>query len=262
MKTLRDYISQVKNIHSLNEYILEKQEQLSDVKTKWHPKEGLFTGNNPQEIANYLLKNSKDEAQAMQRLCFYMNRAGDKLTNKTVLNKVKQILKSKKVEEKLVVCNQHYDNVNEKLIVNKNYKSLVNPNKCVALYGIQFSSNNAVDQSTVSILKDVFKVNDGYVTLHPNDPKNCINLKYEDGYYFHEIKNDVVDMSIIMMIGEVGLDFLNSIKDNVPKSFNAHDFVKSAPDFKIPFLNYKNKEYTPYTKEDIEKFIKDLTTYE
>lgn len=248
MKTLRDYISQVKNIHSLNEYILEKQEQLSDVKTKWHPKEGLFTGDNPQEIANYLLKNSKDEAQAMQRLCFYMNRAGDKLSNKTVLNKVKQILKSKKVEEKL--------------LVNKNYKSLVNNKKCVALYGIQFSDINSQDQSTVSILKDIFKVKDNYVILNPDDPKNRINLKNEDEYYFHEIKNDVVNISIIIMLGETGLDFLNGIKDNIPKSFNMHDFVKSAPDFKIPFLNYKNKEYTPYTKEDIEKFIKDLTTYE
>ena len=79
------------------------EENLSDIKTNWHPKDGLFTGDDPQKIANYLLKNSKDEAQAMQRLCFYMNRAGDKLSNKTVLNKVKQILKSKKVEEKLVI---------------------------------------------------------------------------------------------------------------------------------------------------------------
>lgn len=105
MKVLKEYISQVKDLHSLNEYI---KEQLSDVQSKWHPKEGLFTGDNPQKIADYLLRNSKDEAQAMQRLCFYMNRAGDKLTNRTVLNKVKQILKSKKV--------------NEKLVVNKDYK--------------------------------------------------------------------------------------------------------------------------------------------
>ena len=68
-------------------------EQLSDVKTKWHPKKGLFAGDNADEIADYLLKHSKDKTQAMRRLCFYMNRAGDNLTNKTVLNKVKQLLK-------------------------------------------------------------------------------------------------------------------------------------------------------------------------
>ena len=70
MKTLTQYIQESANI--------------SDVKTHWKPKEGLFTGDNPQEIANYLLKNSKDKGQAMKRLVFYMNRAGENLTNKTV----------------------------------------------------------------------------------------------------------------------------------------------------------------------------------
>ena len=84
MKSLNQYILQVKDLHSLNEYI---SEQLSDVKTIWHPKKGLFTGDNPKEIGDYLMKNSKDQAQAMQRLCFYMNRGGDNLPNKTVLNK-------------------------------------------------------------------------------------------------------------------------------------------------------------------------------
>lgn len=68
------------------------EEWADKVKPKWHPKEGLFTGDNPQEIADYLLKHSKDRGQAMRRLVFYMNRAGDDLPNKTVLNKVKKIL--------------------------------------------------------------------------------------------------------------------------------------------------------------------------
>ena len=42
-----------------------------------------------------LLRHSKDRQQAMSRLVFYMNRCGDKLTNRTVLNKAKEILKSK-----------------------------------------------------------------------------------------------------------------------------------------------------------------------
>lgn len=76
----------------LNKYILEKEEQLSDVKSKWHPKEGLFTEDDPQAIYDYLIKNSEDKGQAMKRLIFYMNRAGDNLKNKTVLNKVKKML--------------------------------------------------------------------------------------------------------------------------------------------------------------------------
>ena len=68
------------------------KEWLEDVETNWTPKEGLFTKDDPEYIANYLLKHSKDRTQAIRRLVFYMNRAGENLTNKTVLNKVKKIL--------------------------------------------------------------------------------------------------------------------------------------------------------------------------
>ena len=71
-----------------------KEENLSDVDTEWKPKEGIFLSKSPRSIANYLLKNSKDKGQAMKRLCFYMNRAGENLQNKTVLNKAKELLKS------------------------------------------------------------------------------------------------------------------------------------------------------------------------
>ena len=70
------------------------EEKLSDIEPEWHPKDGLFTSDDPKYIADYLLKNSKDKGQAMKRLVFYMNRAGDKLENKEVLNKVKELLKS------------------------------------------------------------------------------------------------------------------------------------------------------------------------
>ena len=70
------------------------EEKLSDVEAEWHPKEGLFTSDDPKYIADYLLKNSKDKGQAMKRLVFYMNRAGNKLENKNVLNKAKELLKS------------------------------------------------------------------------------------------------------------------------------------------------------------------------
>lgn len=70
------------------------EEKLSNVEAEWHPKDGLFTSDDPKYIADYLLKNSKDKGQAMKRLVFYMNRAGDKLENKEVLNKAKELLKS------------------------------------------------------------------------------------------------------------------------------------------------------------------------
>jgi hypothetical protein len=73
----------------LTEYLLER---LSDVKAKWHPKEGLFTSDNPDEIAGYLLKHSEDRAQAMRRLNFYINRAGKNLKNRDVLEKAKKII--------------------------------------------------------------------------------------------------------------------------------------------------------------------------
>lgn len=76
-------------MESLPVYISEK---LSDVKVKWHPKEGLFTSDNPREIANYLLNHSEDRGQAMRRLVFYMNRAGDNLKNKSTLEKAKKLL--------------------------------------------------------------------------------------------------------------------------------------------------------------------------
>ena len=77
---------------TLRQYINESSDWTDDIKTKWKPEEGLFTKDDPQYIANYLIKNSKNKGQAMKRLVFYMNRAGDNLSNKTVLEKVKKIL--------------------------------------------------------------------------------------------------------------------------------------------------------------------------
>ena len=79
-----------KNIYHFN--MLSLREWLENVETNWSPKEGLFTNDDPEYIASYLLRNSKDRTQALRRLIFYMNRAGKNLTNKRVLNKVKKIL--------------------------------------------------------------------------------------------------------------------------------------------------------------------------
>lgn len=59
-----------------------KKEGWSDEVTKnekWHPPAGLFK-ESPEKIANALKKNSKNRQQAMSRLNFYINRAGDNLS--------------------------------------------------------------------------------------------------------------------------------------------------------------------------------------
>ena len=59
----------------LRDKIKEKmfsEEELSDVKAKWHPKEGIFT-KKAETIRDYLLKNSGSRGQAMRRINFYIN---------------------------------------------------------------------------------------------------------------------------------------------------------------------------------------------
>ena len=75
--------------------MLSLREWLENVETNWSPEEGLFTNDDPEFIANYLIRNSKDRTQALRRLIFYMNRAGENLTNRRVLNKAKNILMNK-----------------------------------------------------------------------------------------------------------------------------------------------------------------------
>ena len=75
--------------------ITEADEEWSDdVKTKWSPPAGTFT-KPAKEVAAILKKGSKDLQQAMARLNFYINRAGDNLDAKTKaeLEKAKKLLK-------------------------------------------------------------------------------------------------------------------------------------------------------------------------
>ena len=75
--------------------MLSLREWLENVETNWSPEEGLFNKDDPKYIADYLLKHSKDRTQALRRLIFYMNRAGENLTNRRLLNKAKKILMNK-----------------------------------------------------------------------------------------------------------------------------------------------------------------------
>lgn len=68
-----------------------------DVKTKWHPPEGFFE-RPAQSIADGLMRASKDYAQALSRLNFYINRGGSNLSSedKSRLNHAKSLLEKKK----------------------------------------------------------------------------------------------------------------------------------------------------------------------
>ena len=242
MKTLREYISQVKDLHSLNEYIYE---QLSDVKTSWHPKKGLFTCDNPKEIVDYLMKNSKDQAQAMQRLCFYMNRAGDNLTNKTVLNKAKQLLKKEKVDEKL--------------LINKNYKS-IGDNKCLLITTLIFGNHD--DDVTLLQVHDNCKVEDDKIILYPSakDVKPTI-LKKIDNYYFWKSDIGSLKAYVVGLEHADAMEFLSQISNNIPKKININDYYSESLDIECAFKFYDSgtQTYKHYEKKDIDKLIDDLT---
>jgi len=64
-----------------------------DVETKWHPPEGFFE-QSAEQVAQGLKDASDSLAQAMDRLNFFINRAGDKLKgeHKAMLEKAKEIL--------------------------------------------------------------------------------------------------------------------------------------------------------------------------
>ena len=63
------------------------------VETKWHPKEGFFE-QSAQQVAEGLKNASDSLEQAMDRLNFYINRAGTNLKpeRKAELEKAKKIL--------------------------------------------------------------------------------------------------------------------------------------------------------------------------
>ena len=242
MKSLNQYISQVKDLHSLNEYL---SEQLSDVNTSWHPKKGLFTGDNPKEIVDYLMKNSKDQAQAMQRLCFYMNRAGDNLSNKTVLNKAKQLLKKEKVDEKLVI--------------NKNYK-FIGDNKCLLIAALIFSNHN--DDLTLLQVHNDCKVEDDKIILYPSskDTKPTI-LKKIDNYYFWKSESSSLSVYVVGLDYDESMEFLSQISNNIPKKININDYYSESPNRECAFKFYdiETKNYKHYEKKNIDKLIDDLT---
>jgi hypothetical protein len=77
-------------------YLYTEKKWSGKVKTSYEPPEGLFT-KSAEEIATVLHKDSDDLSQAMSRLMFYVNRAGENLSSerKKVMNKAEELLRQK-----------------------------------------------------------------------------------------------------------------------------------------------------------------------
>lgn len=70
------------------------------VKTKYHPPEGTFTHKAPEVVRTLMDGAHGDAKLALERLVFYMNRAGEKLENKDELEKAKEKLENLRLSEK------------------------------------------------------------------------------------------------------------------------------------------------------------------
>ena len=77
-------------------YLINEKLWSGEVATKWEPPEGLFTSS-AENIAKVLHSQSNDLKQAMSRLNFYINRAGDKLSSarRRTLEDAKELLRKK-----------------------------------------------------------------------------------------------------------------------------------------------------------------------
>lgn len=75
--------------------IAKKEKQLSDIKPKQSTPKDLFT-KPASTIVKVLLQQTKGNVgKAIQKIIFYINRAGENLSNKVEVNKAKKILQDK-----------------------------------------------------------------------------------------------------------------------------------------------------------------------
>jgi hypothetical protein len=81
--------------------LLDEELWSGDVKTKWKPPEDLFAKGSAKKIAEVVGGASKSLKQAVSRVNFYKNRAGDNLDpeRKKVLDNALELL-SKQFEKK------------------------------------------------------------------------------------------------------------------------------------------------------------------
>lgn len=75
--------------------IAKKKKQLSDIEPKQSTPKDLFT-KPASTIVRVLLQQTKGNiGKAIQKITFYINRAGENLSNKAEVNKAKKILQDK-----------------------------------------------------------------------------------------------------------------------------------------------------------------------
>ena len=65
-----------------------------EVHSDYHPPKGTFTQKSPQVVSTLLDGAGNNPILALQRLVFYMNRAGKDLPNREELDKAKQTLET------------------------------------------------------------------------------------------------------------------------------------------------------------------------
>lgn len=71
----------------------------ANARERYHTPPGIFT-KDADEIVDTLMEGAHDDAvMALRRLVFYMNRAGDKLTNTKQLNKAKSKLEEMECQD-------------------------------------------------------------------------------------------------------------------------------------------------------------------
>lgn len=84
----------------MSRWLTAKEKQLSDVEPKHSTPKDLFT-KPASTIVRVLLQQTKGNVgKAIQKITFYINRAGENLSNKVEVNKAKNILKKRLENEK------------------------------------------------------------------------------------------------------------------------------------------------------------------
>ena len=79
----------------MSRWLIAKEKQLSDIEPKQSTPKDLFT-KPASTIVKVLLQQTKGNiGKAIQKITFYINRAGENLSNKVEVNKAKKILQDK-----------------------------------------------------------------------------------------------------------------------------------------------------------------------
>ena len=74
------------------------------------------------------------------------------------------------------------------------------------------------------------------------------------------MENNTLSIYLVGLDYYDSIEFLNKISKNIPKRMNVHDYYSASPDNECEFNFYddKTQKYKHYTKNDIEKLIKNL----